>query len=214
MTLFVFLDESAEYTYHAKSTKYLVYTGVVTAIPTLFTLELATLRYQLHAQGESIECFHAAPDKQTVRDEVFKIITSSTDFTIHSMIVRKNRVNPSLYKYGIYSIAYRTLLKYLVGSGRVQKVRIIVDTPPDKDQEGVIKNTLRAEADEVMSTQGVQYSIDHHKSSSHALLQVADYCAWAIQKKWQSGDMRSYDLIKGRITNEYDIFANSDYDYY
>jgi Protein of unknown function (DUF3800) len=45
---------------------------------------------------------------------------------------------------------------------------------------------------------------------SDPCLQVADYCAWAIQRKWESedkSDTRSYTIIKDRITYEYDLFA-------
>ena len=53
---------------------------------------------------------------------------------------------------------------------------------------------------------------------SHAdpCLQVADYCAWAIQRRWESGkqDIRSYDLIKDRITYEYDLFEKGTDHYY
>jgi len=38
-------------------------------------------------------------------------------------------------------------------------------------------------------------------------LQVADYCAWAIQRKWELGDSRSYELIRRKIRSEYDLFA-------
>jgi hypothetical protein len=37
-------------------------------------------------------------------------------------------------------------------------------------------------------------------------LQAADYCTWAIQKKWERGNVLSYDLIKHRITREEDIW--------
>ncbi|MEN9856147.1 MAG: hypothetical protein RLZZ157_1273 [Pseudomonadota bacterium] len=39
-------------------------------------------------------------------------------------------------------------------------------------------------------------------------LQVADYCAWAIQRKWERSDLRSYNLIKERITYEYELWEH------
>jgi hypothetical protein len=39
-------------------------------------------------------------------------------------------------------------------------------------------------------------------------LQAADYCTWAIQKKWERGNVRSYDLIAKRITRERDLWAH------
>ena len=38
-------------------------------------------------------------------------------------------------------------------------------------------------------------------------LQAADYCTWAIQRKWEKGDRRSYDLIKDKISYEYELWA-------
>lgn len=45
-------------------------------------------------------------------------------------------------------------------------------------------------------------------------VQVADYCAWAIQRKWELNDPRSYELIQDRITYEYDLWAHGDEHYY
>ncbi len=47
-------------------------------------------------------------------------------------------------------------------------------------------------------------------------LQVADYCAWAVQR-WESKDhwdVRSYDLIKDRITYEYELIKPGKKTYY
>jgi hypothetical protein len=43
-------------------------------------------------------------------------------------------------------------------------------------------------------------------SASDPCLWVADYCTWAIQRKWERGDTRSDDLIKDRIRSEFDIW--------
>jgi hypothetical protein len=48
-------------------------------------------------------------------------------------------------------------------------------------------------------------------------LQVADFCAWAIQRKWESKDkwdIRSFDLIKDRVTYEYDLFRPGNENFY
>jgi hypothetical protein len=212
MPVFAFLDEAGEYTFHAKSGSYLVYTGVITATPTLFGHEFAALKYELLMQGHCIERFHASEDKQFVRDRVFDIMAASNDFVIHSIIVRKNKIHPRLYKHGVYSVAYRTMLKYLVGGGKVDRAHIIVDTVPDKQQQTALKQTLKLRAEEAMGQ--IPFSINHHSSAAHSMLQVADYCAWATQKKWQSGDVRSYDSLRGKIRNEFDLYRKGETDYY
>jgi hypothetical protein len=45
-------------------------------------------------------------------------------------------------------------------------------------------------------------------------LQIADYCCWAIQRKWERNDPRSYALIADRLESEYDFFQWSSVRYY
>jgi Protein of unknown function (DUF3800) len=213
MPLFAFLDESGTYAFNRQHGDYLVYTAVITATPTLFAHEFAHLRYDLHQQGTCLERFHACEDLQVVRDQVFRIICSSTDYAVHSIIVRKKKINPVLYKHGVYSIAYRTMLRYLVGGRTLDKVCMIVDTVPDQSQQTTLKATLQARAGEALNPRGIPFTIHHHNSASHPLLQVADYCAWAIYRKWQSDDHRSYIHVQRRIRNEFDLFARGDAEY-
>jgi hypothetical protein len=35
---------------------------------------------------------------------------------------------------------------------------------------------------------------------------VADYCGWAIYRKWETRDYRSYKLIMHMVKNEFDVF--------
>lgn len=45
-------------------------------------------------------------------------------------------------------------------------------------------------------------------------LQIADYCCWAIQRKWERKDERSYVLIESRIRSEFEIFRDGRRYYY
>jgi hypothetical protein len=61
-----------------------------------------------------------------------------------------------------------------------------------------------------------RWEIAFHESCKDPLLWVADYCAWAIQRKWESDgkDTRSFDLIKKKIATEFDLFeSGSDFFY-
>ncbi|MGS4948273.1 DUF3800 domain-containing protein [Meridianimarinicoccus sp. RP-17] len=69
--------------------------------------------------------------------------------------------------------------------------------------------TFYSELDDVMSqTVKAQWAVDFRPSQCDPCLQVADYCAWAIQRKWERGDARSYDLIKHQITYEYELWRH------
>lgn len=45
-------------------------------------------------------------------------------------------------------------------------------------------------------------------------LQLVDYYCWAIYRKWEKRDMRSYELIKEKIGSEFELFARGSKTYY
>jgi hypothetical protein len=51
-------------------------------------------------------------------------------------------------------------------------------------------------------------------ASTDPCLQVADYCAWALQRKYERDDARSFDLIKGRISYLYSLWSHGRKHYY
>ena len=61
-----------------------------------------------------------------------------------------------------------------------------------------------------------EWKADFMPCHADPCLQVADYCAWAIQRKWESNskDIRSYNIIKDRIKYEYDLWAKGDKEHY
>jgi hypothetical protein len=44
--------------------------------------------------------------------------------------------------------------------------------------------------------------------------QVADYCTWAIQRKWERQDQRSHALIASKVQSEFDVWARGKVQYY
>lgn len=61
-----------------------------------------------------------------------------------------------------------------------------------------------------------QFSVAFHESCKDPLLWVVDYCAWAIQKKWETdrAEMRPYERIKKKIATEFDLFKPGSDFYY
>jgi hypothetical protein len=46
------------------------------------------------------------------------------------------------------------------------------------------------------------------------MLWAADYCAWAVQRKWGVNDDRSHKLIAHAIQTEFDLWKFGDKRYY
>ena len=65
-----------------------------------------------------------------------------------------------------------------------------------------------------MTSRSRNVRVDMWPFSVEPCLQVADYCCWAIQRKWERGDDRSYVLIQNKIGSEYDLFRRGNTHYY
>ena len=96
---------------------------------------------------------------------------------------------------------------------KVDEVIVITDTIPLKRKREVIKGEIKHVLKELMP-KGKKFRIMHHSSKSNICLQIADYCCWAIYRKWERQDERSYCKIKGGIYSEFEIFKKGEKIYY
>lgn len=83
-----------------------------------------------------------------------------------------------------------------------QSEKTTIDLLPKLDD--VMRQTIKA----------ARWAVEFRPSYCDPCLQVADYCAWAIQRKWERADTRSYDMIKHMITREYDLWSHGTKLYY
>ncbi|MEW6354230.1 MAG: DUF3800 domain-containing protein [Pseudomonadota bacterium] len=216
--LYIFLDEGGNMDFSPSGTKYFSLTSVIKLRPFLIAPELDNLKFDLIELGLDIECFHAAEDKQPVRDRVFGVIRRHLpNLRIDNLIVEKSKTGPALQDTLEF---YPKMLGYLLrhplknhSLTGIDEVVVITDNIPiqkkKKAVEKAIKMTLRK-----MLPDTIRYRVMHHASKSNFGLQVADYCNWAIYRKWESGDARSYDLIKTQIMSEFDILRTGTTHYY
>ncbi|MBA7490314.1 hypothetical protein ES702_00851 [subsurface metagenome] len=225
-TLFIFIDESGGFDFSPKGTKYFVLSAVSTLNP-LGKERLEEIKYDLMKNGNDLECFHAAEDKQSVRDLVYSFIENMKDIEIDSVIVQKNKTNPSLYisekkkksKKGtkLYAIALRTLLQYIFykydDSAKVDQIVIVLSSIFDLNKRELIKKTIKIYLKQIFSNPFYLY---FHQNRSDKNTQIADYCCWAIYRKWTDGEIRPYNAVnKGnKIKSEFDIFKTGKIIYY
>lgn len=159
--------------------------------------------------------FHASTDKQVVRDAVFALIAQHK-FTVHATIMEKSKAQPHIkssrarfYQYGwLYHFRHGTL----VGIPPRYQVLVTAASIGTKQGQAAFTNAVNDVARQtILKNEWATYFCP---ASSDPCLQVADYCAWAIQRKWERGDTRSYELIKDRIRREYDLWAHGKKHYY
>jgi len=211
--LYVFLDEGGDLNFSPTGTRYFAMTALTVTRPFPFNTPLVELKYDLVELGEDIEYFHASEDTQKVRDRVFEAIQANLGrVRIDSLIVEKRKTGPALRaEVRFYPEMLGYLLRYVV-KGVPQEsldgVVVFTDVIPLKRKrqavEKAVKVTLAG-----MLPKGVRHRVLHHASKSSMELQVADYCNWAVFRKWERRDNRSYDLIAGALRSEFDIFRAS-----
>lgn len=177
---------------------------------------LLDLRRSLTIAGEHIHShFHAAEDTQAVRDAVFNVL-SAHDFRIDATILEKAKAQPHIAgdEWYFYKLAWYLHLKYVapqIGGMFRRPILVVAASLTTKKRQSEFHNAVRQVAAQVYSG---PIKTGCWSSASEPCLWAADYCSWALQRKWERNDERSYDLIKDRIRSEFDVWAGGTKLYY
>ena len=213
---FIFADEAGCFTFNRQPnvSRYFILCTVVMDDCAVAT-ELLNLRRRLAWEGAELgDFFHATADKQAVRDEVFKAITKYP-FSIQATIIEKSKAQlhvreskPRFYQYGyFYHFKYGATAQLTTASEALVTTASLGTRKERTAFEEAVADVMR------QTKRAKEWKADFMPCHADPCLQVADYCAWAIQRKWESKDqkdVRSYDLIKDRITYEYDLWSHGD----
>lgn len=229
-TLFLFIDESGNFDFSPKGTKYFVLTCLSSFKPIEDRQKLLLLRYDLLVDSIDQEFFHATEDKQIVRDKVFEIIKSlQDDIEVHAVVAQKNKANPTLYreeykKKGrkivrvvgaeFYERVCRNLLQYVFRRFKVQvpeKIVVVLGAIFTRDKQSIVLRTLKKYLKEETD---IPFEIYFHCSEADLNCQLADYFGWAIYIKWERDEERSYALIRDKVKSTFEIFERGTTTYY
>ncbi len=214
---YIYADESGDFKFsnHHRVSRYFILTTVLIDDHNI-ELAMLDLRRELVWNGTKLPReFHATEDSQLVRDKVFEVL-NRYDFRIDATVLNKRKAYPGIrnseeqfYRYACFYHMKYVAPRVASTDDELLVIAASIGTRRKLDDfraavEGVLKLTS--------PTQAVQ--IDAWPAAVDPCLQVADYCCWAIQRKWERGDCRSYDLIKDKIRSEYDLFARGTRSYY
>ena len=216
--LYIFLDESGNLDFSDSGSRYFVLTSVSTRRPFPFSSALDEFKYDCLESELDIQSFHCAEDRQRVRDKVFAIIGANLgSLRVDSLIVEKRKTGPALREETrFYPEMLGYLLKYVL-PGESQPgtaITVITDRLPLQRKRRAIEKAIKGALASMVPLSLPSYRILHHESKSHYGLQVADYCCWAVAKKWGSKDLRSYNLIRPAVQSEFEIFQSGTRYYY
>ena len=190
----------------------------VSFAPFALAPQMGELKLDLLEFGIDLQQFHCTDDNKHIRTKVFDIISNSLrSIRIDSIIVEKSKTGPALQQVDkFYSRMLGYLVKYIVENidkKNIGEVIIITDSIPIKKKRDAVVGAVKITLASILDGR-IAYKIMHHESKSIFGLQVADYCNWAIGKKWSAGDTNYYDKIKDSIKSEFDIFRSGATHYY
>jgi len=208
--LYIFLDEAGNLDFSRGGTKYFLLGALTKERPFQAYRELTELKYDLVELGTELEYFHASENPQPVRSRVFEIIRNNLEGTrLDALIVEKGKTIPSLQKEERFyprMVAY--LLRHILQEHDLKlydEVIVYTDEIPVKRKRDAIEKAVKMTLSEMLR-KSAKYRILHHSSKSNMDLQIVDYCTWAIYRKWDRSDVRSYEHIRSSIRSEFDIF--------
>lgn len=153
------------------------------------------------------EYFHASEDKQPVRDRVFELIRKS-NFVIDATILEKSKALPHtretshrFYQYGWFYHLKHIAPRILDDKAEMMIIAAAIGTKKERAYFNSAVNDVAQQ-----TAKGKNFASAFFPCASEPCLQIADYCAWALQRKWEKQDNRSYDLIADKMAREYDLW--------
>lgn len=173
---------------------------------------LLELRREMAWEGLLLDGFHAADDKQPVRDRVFEEISNCDGLRFDATIldkrktIEKYRRDPILF----YKLAWYLHFKFVAPriAGSNDQLLVFASSLLINRKKKAVREAVESVVTQVAPT------LDYHSaflaSVADPCLQVADYCTWAIQRKYeQLEDDRSHRLIAHLIRTEFEPFRRT-----
>lgn len=174
------------------------------------------LRHNLIWEGKELgDYFHATNDHRHVRNRVYEEILKF-DFEVQATICEKSKAQPQVrssksqfYQYPWFYHLKHGIAKNLPDTGRVFVTAAAIGNRKEKVAFRSCVDRATAQA-----LPNREWGVDFRPAQADPCLQIADYCAWAIQRKWERNDSSAYDLIENRIVYEYDLWKRGSKHYY
>ena len=207
----MFADEAGNFDFSRKpgASRFFILTTVV--FPSghgALASAMRALRLDLEWEGVDLrQGLHATEDKQWVRDRVFDLLRDH-DFRVDATILDKPKARPAIrtseehFYQNAWFFHLRGVLPELLRED-VDGLHVIAASVGTGRRRRALKTAVEGA---VQQATDVAAAIAFWSAATDASLQAADYCAWAIQRKWERGDERSYNLIQNRIGREHDLF--------
>lgn len=207
----LFADEAGNFDFSRKAGASRFYILTTVAFPAghdALATSLRNLRFELAWEGVDFRReFHATDDTVAVRERVFDVLAAH-EFRVDATILEKAKARPATRRSdeGFYQNAWYFHLRHVLPGVRrdpSDELHVIAAALGTGRQRRAF---MTAAASAVRIASGANSRVAFWPTATEACLQAADYCAWAIQRKWERGDERPYRLIQDKVAVERNLF--------
>jgi hypothetical protein len=202
-TVYLFGDEAGNFDFsrHPSASRYFILVTVAMGDCQAGD-RLQALRRRLAWRGVHLGAvLHASEDPQPVRDEVFTTLLRC-DMRIDATIVTKASMpvdmrDPHL----LYRYAWHEHFARIAGevAGTGDRLLAVASDLGTRKRRGAFHLAVD---DAVRASARCAHRVAFWPNMSEPCLVVADYCTWAIQRRWERDDDRSHRLIADKIASE------------
>jgi hypothetical protein len=214
-TLFVFIDESGNFDFSEKGTRHFVMAGVAALAPLDSAAEMQALRYQLLAEGVDASSFHAAEDRQFIRDRVFQTFELIENVKVHAIFGDKHRAAPRLQSDSqLHALFGRALIRYFLrvfDASDYQRVVVVFDQALTKKKQGDFHGVIKPE----LKAMRKPFHIYFQKMVTDMNGQIADYVAWSKYVQLERRELRPWESLNASLRpSDFNIFRDGTMLYY
>ncbi|GAB3551878.1 hypothetical protein J2S53_003908 [Actinopolyspora lacussalsi] len=200
--VYMYADETGnlDYEQHQGASRYF---GIATAVIRdhgEVLNEGLKLRTELHAKGMPLKngAFHACDDSHPTRKEVFALIADQ-GWRFDTTMLDKTQAYESVRQAGdvrLYKMAwylhFKCIAPYVAAEG--DRLFVIAATLGTKARKRAFQDSLH-DVCQVQGPRGRDVHLCHWPAQSSWGLQVADYVAWAVQRRLEKNETRYWEMV-------------------
>ncbi len=213
--MYVFADEAGTLQFSPKASRYFILTTVTVSD---WSSGDALLRLRRELAWEGVDThpeFRASEELQPVRDRVFDLI-QRLSFRVDATVFDKPKLWPphrtpeTTFYYFAWWYHFRFLAQWVLPTFDSGRLLVVPATLGErKRKQEAFADAVRRVVRQFAPPEVVRFAF--WRARTDPCLWLADYCSWAIQRKWEflwqgQPDRRSYDLISPKIRSEFDMF--------
>ncbi len=213
-TLHLYIDESGNFDFEETGTEHFILTILCSREPAVIQEPLSVLYSKISLNTEpplklaACGFFHASEDRQAVRNEVVGVINNTNGhIRIDSVIARKKYVSNYLRSnhHELYYKMGAAALKYASNRAGWQGYTSLQITFGHLFH-GKKKREISEAFKRILDGQSLRYSLQFSPPDNNFCSQIVDYFGWALYRKYERGDTRTYDQLKHWIVTEWSIY--------